>query len=906
MILILFLILYPEVDKAVGISDKGDLSNVTSNFGLISYHHWITPAFHWPNAAPFPQQYCVGFGFFAARNDTVIESFDHMSPEWAPLEGSYGTLYSGEVVDPSGWPIMATSDNIETWPLSAGERVWPGPYRRDPATGLEVDGEFTSDQDLFCVFNDQDVFGLQVDESVYSYGRIYAQDLLFYDLNIYNTQGSTVSDFYLGFRGKIRCDYDMQDYIGLYRDSIITFVYYWDADGVAQSPWESVGMVGLGFLNQQITDFHYYRKQDEPDANDDNKYYPIIISNPSDPDIDSALFFHGPNIHIDDPGLIQSLPPESTTAYNFIVSSGPKDLLPNDTLQLTIVVVCGDDSLDLFSNLNMALVMVENYFLGSGPPTPPTVYGIPGEKSVTLYWDAQPTESSIDIITGKNDFEGYKIYRSENQGVTWGKEITNNKGELVGYVPIAQFDLKDSIFGIDPAFPYQSLGDETGLKHTFTDSSVYNGIEYWYCLASYDQGNQHPDSLEPSYENPRGRPTAANIVSVIPAQMPSGYNPAYIQGGDTLQSVGSPSEGLAMVNILNPDQLQAHTYEISFNDSLFEDTVWVDSVTFNLFDITSGETLFAFQELSDSSLDNIPVVNGFRLTLLNSGSGVKFFEWTSVANDTCTFDWWTGYVGSMGPLYTYISGTSDFRVVVDHANPANAQIEDGFGGTYPAIQIPIRVYDITDSLNPIDVSDSTWLLDFAYAFPGNPLFGPEGWDLVPGGAGYNPNSTGQEYGFVDQIGCWNEKGDAVYFATQNGPATETPPSEGDEFTILTYKPFSSSVKYEFTIIPYSIDSDQIDLSSVRVVPNPYMLHSKYESTPYDRRLMFANLPQQCEIQIYNIAGEHINTIQHTNNLSYEYWDLRTKYGLEVAYGLYVFVVKADAQTKAKGKFVIIK
>ena len=70
--------------------------------------------------------------------------------------------------------------------------------------------------------------------------------------------------------------------------------------------------------------------------------------------------------------------------------------------------------------------------------------------------------------------------------------------------------------------------------------------------------------------------------------------------------------------------------------------------------------------------------------------------------------------------------------------------------------------------------------------------------------------------------------------------------------------------------------------------------------------MFANLPQQCEIQIYNIAGEHINTIQHTNNLSYEYWDMRTKYGLEVAYGLYVFVVKADAQTMAKGKFVIIK
>ncbi len=114
------------------------------------------------------------------------------------------------------------------------------------------------------------------------------------------------------------------------------------------------------------------------------------------------------------------------------------------------------------------------------------------------------------------------------------------------------------------------------------------------------------------------------------------------------------------------------------------------------------------------------------------------------------------------------------------------------------------------------------------------------------------------------------------------------------------------IKYQFTIVPSEIDVDSIKLSNVRVVPNPYILHTRFESTPYDRRLMFTNLPEQCEIHVYNIAGEHINTIYHTNNLGYEYWDLRTKYGLEVAYGLYIFVVKTDNNTKAKGKFVIIK
>lgn len=903
LIFITLLLLYPEADKAVGISDKGELSNVTSNFGLIANLHYFTPAFHWPNSAPFQHQYCPGFGILAARSDTVIESFLNLAaPEWAPLEGSYGTLYSGEVTTPDGTPIMATSDNIDTWPIVSGERFWPGPYRKDPVTGEEIEGEFTSDQDLYCIFNDQNEFGLQVNQSTYSYGRLYSQDFIFYDFNIYNTRNTTIDNVYLGFRGNFRTDYDMHDYIGLYRDSSVTFVYYWDADGIPQEPWVSLGMIGVGYLNQEITDFHYYRKQDEP--KEDFRLYPIIISDPTNPNIDSSLYFHGDDIHIDDPSIVQGLPPESTSAYNYIVSSGPKAIMPYDTLQFTIVVVCGDDSSDLFDNLNMALTMANNYFLGSGPPSAPQVYGVPDYQKVTLYWNPEPSESSADIITGKMDFEGYKIYRSEDQGKSWGKEITNEKGEVVGYVPIAQYDLKDSIYGTDPAFPYQSLGNETGLKHTFVDSSVYNGIEYWYCVAAYDQGNQNPDSLEPSYENPKGRPAAANIVSVIPAPMPSGYNPAYVLGGDTLQPIGGPCGGLAMVTILNPLEIVEHTYEITFNDSIVSDSV---ITTFNLFNVATQETLFSHHELSDSSLDNIPIIDGFRLTLLNCGSGVSFLGWTKVSGDTCTFDWWTGYVGSMGGgIWTYISGNADFRIVVNHSNPATVQVEDGFGGTYPPIQIPIRVYDITDTLNPIDVSDSTWLLDYAYANPGNPLFGPEGWDLIPGGAGYNPNPTGQEYGFVDQIGCWNNNGEAVYFATQNGPDTAEPPTEGDEFTILTYKPFSNNIKYQFTLMPSSIDSTGIDLTKVKVVPNPYILHSRFENTPYDRRLMFTNLPEQCEIQIYNIAGEHINTIKHTSNLGYEYWDLRTKYGLDVAYGLYIFVVKTDNHTKAKGKFVIIK
>lgn len=906
MALILFLLFYPEADKAVGISDKGELSNVTSNFGLIANLHYFTPSFHWPNSAVFQQQYSPGFGIFAARNDTVIESFLNLAyPEWAPLAGSFGTLYSGEVTTPDGTPVMATSDDMETWPWINGVRTWPGPFRKD-STGQQVPGEFTSDQDLFCIFNDQAVFGLQVDQSVYSYGRIYAEDLLFYDFNIYTTQGAAIENVYLGFRGNFRCDYDMQDYIGLYRDSTVTFVYYWDADGVPQDPWESVGMIGVGYLNQPVSNFHYYRKEDEP--LDDFRLYPIIVSDTADPDIDPTLYFHGADINIDDPSIVQALPPESTSAYNYIVSAGPVTIMPGDTVQFSIVVVCGNDSADLFKNLETARLMAENHFVGSTAPAPPVLNAATAYRRVTLYWEAEPSESSVDMLTGIPDFEGYKIYRSEDRGLSWGKPITDFTGAVVGYVPLAQFDLVDGIEGIDPAFPYQSLGDETGLKHTYVDTTVYNGIEYWYCVAAYDRGNQHPDSLEASYENPRGRPGVVNVVSAVAAGPPAGYDPAYVAEGDTLEPIGGFCEGLALVTIVDPAEVEARTYEITFNDTLISDST---VTTFNLLDITLAapaepETLLSHHPLSDSSLDNIPVLDGFRLTLFNCGSGIKSMAWTQIAQDTCTFEWWTGYLGMMAGE-TYISGFSDFRVVVDPAHPATVSISDGFGGTHPPLQIPIRIYDVTDTANPVDVSDYGWLVDYAYSDTTDTIhYGPAGWDLIPGGAGYNPYPQWVAVGFVDQIGCETPSGDAVYFATQNGPATATPPSDGDRFTIITYKPFREGITYRFTMVPPAIDADRIDLDLVRVVPNPYILASKLESTPYDRRLMFTNLPEQCDILIYNVAGEHINTIEHRTSLGYAYWDLRTKYGIEVAYGMYVFVVRTEDGAKASGKFVIIK
>ncbi len=98
------------------------------------------------------------------------------------------------------------------------------------------------------------------------------------------------------------------------------------------------------------------------------------------------------------------------------------------------------DTSDLMNNMRVLQQMHERAFQGSGPPKTPTVKATAGDKQVRLVWDSA-AEDSKDALTGKKDFEGYKIYRSDNLGRTWGDPITDQFGSVIGYKPIKIFDL---------------------------------------------------------------------------------------------------------------------------------------------------------------------------------------------------------------------------------------------------------------------------------------------------------------------------------------------------------------------------------------------------------------------------------------------------------------------------------
>jgi len=330
------------------------------------------------------------------------------------------------------------------------------------------------------------------------------------------------------------------------------------------------------------------------------------------------------------------------------------------------------------------------------------------------------------------------------------------------------------------------------------------------------------------------------------------------------------------------------------------------------------------------------------LTVLNSPSGVEFIGWTKVNGDTCTFDWRTKSALKYRDrppaqvLQETIYTVDDYRITIDTVQPGGlmARWYDFFTGSeQDSLQhLPLKVEVVTDPNNPIDVSDNTWLFEFAIKAPWDSYrefyYSELGWDLVPGGKGYTKGSPGFYEMYTDVLDLERRIIDPVnndttytglYLFTNNFPDMyvnadgdtvrrhAVPPSQGDQFTIKTFKPFRKDIWYEFNTqkVQYS-KTQEIDLNKIRVVPDPYIVANILETNQFGKKLMFNHLPNECKISIYTLAGDHIADIDHNNNKGFEYWDMRTLNSQYIAYGLYIYVVTIPNGQQKVGKFLVIK
>jgi len=260
--------------------------------------------------------------------------------------------------------------------------------------------------------------------------------------------------------------------------------------------------------------------------------------------------------------LAQPLPPVKIAPlrtapgnYTTLLSSGPfRTMRPGDSVRIVFAVVCAKkagkdlerlDGVDQRANLNSSLTWVQQTYVGEdlngnnildpgedlngngildryllpSPPRQPKVHVEVESQNVVVYWDRTTAEESIDPISKRKDFEGYRIYRS-----TPGADFLANANLLLNLNLVGEFDRADDNVGYNTGFgqillasPRTFAGDTNKYWYRFppATSSVkhLNGWQYVYGVSAFDQGDpaNNLGSLE----------SAKSVLRVVPGTPPN-------------------------------------------------------------------------------------------------------------------------------------------------------------------------------------------------------------------------------------------------------------------------------------------------------------------------------------------------------------------------------------------------
>ena len=305
---------------------------------------------------------------------------------------------------------------------------------------------------------------------------------------------------------------------------------------------------------------------------------------------------------------------------DLLLGSGFFPLIPGQIERFSIGYIMGYGD-ELFRNKTYAeQTYNENYNFAKAPNIP-SVDVVPGNKKVTLYWD-DFAEQSIDPIGGK-DFEGYRIYRSTDPGFNDMETITNGFASSAYKLPLAQYDYDNEFQGfantaVNGIQFY--LGDNTGITHSFVDSTVVNGQLYYYAVTSYDRGCDSlgiaPSECSKyiSISKDGQIDKGSNVVLARPEAPSAGFVAGDFEGSVINRIPGSTADGFISYQIIQPADLQdANTYRITFKDSAVGTRNTPITRSFTLENVTSGEILLE-DDTHFNDGDKTPILDGFLLT----------------------------------------------------------------------------------------------------------------------------------------------------------------------------------------------------------------------------------------------------------------------------------------------------
>lgn len=595
-----------------------------------------------------------------------------------------------------------------------------------------------------------------------------------------------------------------------------------------------------------------------------------------------------PNVRFDQPLVLN---------YNigFLFASGPFRLEAGRRERFSLALAYGQDLTELESHVSTVQSIYNANYQFATPPPVPTVQAFAGDGRVTLVWD-NVAEKGLDPVTNRNDFEGYRIYRSTDPNFLDAQVISNARGTgpFGNGKPIAQFDLEDDIQGFSnltvQGVAYW-LGQETGITHTFTDSTVTNGQTYYYAVTAYDYGSEdfgfYPsENAITISRTPRGGTILPkNAVQVRPNAQVPGYVPATVDAG-SLSHVAGNGTGTVEARVLNPALVpDGHTLRLEFKG--LADSV--RAVTYTLTDMTTGELLF------DTGLD----LEGKATGPVGAGIQPVISTLATVEVDTVHSGFQTG-------------SPTGVRLMARYAGPLPINLRRP---GYPEDLI------ITFADTPLDTSIA------AIGAPARParfkvVTAETGMQLDFNLRDLNDDGTISTPGeFIDVLTPepGTDRKRATWRIEYDNRVTgmPTPPGAGDVYNLVVNEPFGSADVFTFTVSGERIEDDQaktaFEEQEPYVVPNPYVASASFEPERFavsgrgERRLEFRAIPAGASIRIYSVRGELVQTLHHDGSMTgIVEWNLRSKDNLEIAPGLYIFHVDAGDLGEHVGKFAIIK
>jgi hypothetical protein len=864
--------------------------------------------------------------------------------------------------DPGDFPASLQDSVLTPLRIPQGSDTIEGWFHYIPQQNVSV-------SDAWTVFNDRDPslhtagksprpIGVEVYQTTYSWTLPWNRDVVFFKYDVRNRDTATLTDLYLG----VCCDADVGS-PGDDRCGLILHKYVFNKDHSDSAYADNVGYVYsenpvpagfMGFDFQQSPfrtwpDGTWREVADTlqvyPNGQDDNgnglidepsegvqvgmsAFKIFILANDPTDDFEQYLALSGhdwsPPYEYAPYDSIDAAPEDK----RFLQATGPITLKPGEMTTVTVALIgASADRTDPDRNTwpyylalasKAAQDAYDNNWVMPAPPPAPNVTLIPGDGRVTLIWDDLPETAKDPFfpIAGvlnphyvEEDFQGYKVYRSRS-------------GQPGDWQLLGQCDKKDGVTWQDTVVveSLRTIASDLGLYHSFLDSSRLRlGFPYYFAVTAFDI-NFLSDTVIGGSRVPKetlSLESGLTPLRVTPRTDPGNYKPPR---ESTYQVSGNPRIPLGITPLaLAPYAVEEETYRIQFENQLYDPVTRYPACRFAVTrsngDTVQAETRFVVK--IDSVTDTIrfvPTVFGNVITNIERvarapGDTVvdTTYAWLPVAQMTMKLKL-DQIPTQFYDRFQVVSGAYPAESLTLHEDASNNKTLWAYRGSdyrivwrekYGGGPVTCDVYDVQNNL----------LVPHRFMRPLHDPDSADGWTFQEAAVASDTLVLNQTR-FFYICGC------RFQFRPGASPPITQLPAAGDTWVVyskvLSPAPIYAAWDVKFAPMAFATARETLH---VKVVPNPYLVRNEWERHPDFRKLKFINLPNHCTIYIYNLAGDLVKTLKHTEtkpeigSLPNQYggdedWNLLNEGRQKPAPGVYIFHVESD-QGSQTGKFVLI-